>query len=177
MFSSRRTPDSATTRPCVLAHIDEELSDEYGKRIILKMSNGGAYHDPWTPRKRLECKKPRFARSLRGLTSRCCRGAPAARRELRPRAIAVLHARYRATFATASRPGHATWRAPAARLGPLLSHTYRSLKFSGGFICKFTRLRARRGFVGDRYASPAVVSAPLIELYSSCLLTRPTWFF
>ena len=32
------------------------------------MSNGGAYHDPWTPRKRLECKKPRFARSLRGLT-------------------------------------------------------------------------------------------------------------
>ena len=38
----RRAPDSATTRPCVLAHIDEELSVEYGKRITLKMSNGGA---------------------------------------------------------------------------------------------------------------------------------------
>ena len=39
----------------VLAHIDEEHSVEYGKRITLKMSNG-AYHDPWTPRKSLGAK-------------------------------------------------------------------------------------------------------------------------
>ena len=58
---------------------------------------------PNEPSKRLECKKPRFARSLRGLTSRCCRRAAAARRELRPRAIALLRARYRAKFATAAR--------------------------------------------------------------------------
>ena len=32
-------------------------------------------------------------------------------------------------------------------------------------MCKCTRLRARRGFVGDKYASPAVVFAASIDLY------------